>query len=442
MKTGKKILSFISSMNFGILLMLLTLAACIAGSLIPQGESVSYYSDYSALLRFLILKLGLDDVFHVWWFIILEAALCMNLFFCNLLHFPQIIRKMNSYTPESTSGWHESPTFTTAGDPGKLFEAMGFKKVHRFRNNDSAEALYAVRNRCGVWGSWLTHLGILIIIIGFTLGQIYTVKYTVYGVPGQTKPVEGTSYELTINSFSVPLREDETVVQYISDLTMTDTLTGSSQSGEASVNHPVTLFGMKVYQNSTGWAADVNVSVDGEHTQTEVVCAGEYTTIEAVEGLYIVFRAFYPDMATDSSGHPYTVSSSLNNPACLYMIYYGDRLVGMNVIGIGEEITVNNITITFDDPRQYSLLQLKHDPFTWIALIGGVCIMLALVLAFYMRTEELYACQSTGGEWLLYPRSRKGGLLFLEKLEERAADSGIILTPYKQEENNAAASEN
>ena len=51
---------------------------------------------------------------------------------------------------------------------------------------DGVTYLYQSRNRLGIWGSWLSHLGMLIIVVGFALGQVMHVDTSVYGVPGQT----------------------------------------------------------------------------------------------------------------------------------------------------------------------------------------------------------------------------------------------------------------
>ena len=425
-------------MKCGIVLLLLVLAACIAGSLISQEESATYYtSEYSGFLSTVILKLGLDDVFHASWFAALTGLLCLNLLLCNLVHFPQVLKKMQTFTAEQAESWTKGEAeLSSTSIPETLFAAMGFRRVQRFTSAAGQEGCYAARNRAGVWGAWLTHLGILIIIVGFALSQAFTVKYTVYGVPGQTKAVEGTNYELTIDSFEIPLREDETVVQYLSSLTLTDTATGEQRSGEASVNHPLQLFGMKIYQNSTGWAADAVVYENGEEIQREIVCAGEYTTIEAIDELYLVFRAFYPDYVM-SSGKPATATSQLNNPAYLYMLYYGDQLLGMNVLMSDEEITVEGLTIRFEDPRPYTLLQLKHDPFTLLPLAGGIVLMAALLLAFYFRPEELCALEENG-EWRIYARSPKGGVLYREKLREKAEEleKANLLTITKWREND------
>lgn len=422
MKKLRKIMKTLCSMKTALIILGLLLIACVAGSVIPQGDAESYYTTaYPGRLGWLILLLGVDDIFHCWWFAALTVFLCVNLLGCNLLHFPGLVGQMKKgYSLENClKAWNGEAVAVTKADPKPLFEKLGFRRVSAIEK-DGTQYRYAVRNKAGIWGAWLTHLGMLIIIVGFALGQIFTVKYTVYGVAGQTRPIGDTGYELTIDDFSITLREDETVEQYTASLTMTDPATGESHSGQASVNHPLSLFGMKLYQNSTGWAADVTVEKDGKPLQTDTLCAGEYTEVADKPGLVIMLTAFYPDYARGADGMPTTASPNLNNPAYLYTVYYNNSVIGMNVLAEGEVITIDEYTVTLSNPQQYTLIQVKHDPFTWLALIGGLVMMAALLLAFYLRTEELWAARQADGRWHIAGRSRKGGILFHESIVEQA----------------------
>lgn len=412
----KKLGRVLFSMRTALIILFLLIAACVAGSVIPQQEIEAYYTGYyPERVGWLILLLGLNDVFHSLWFLLLTAFLCVNLLGCNLIHFPGLIRRTRTgFTPEKfLAAWDGTPDVTVS-DPTPLFAGMGFRRVQ------SREGLhYAVRHRAGLWGAWLTHLGMLIIIAGFALGQMATVKYTVYGVPGQVKPVADTNYDLRIDGFSVLLRRDSTVEQYVAELTLSDRVTGASKSGIASVNHPMQAMGMKLYQNSTGWAANVQVYKGEELIQQALVCAGEHLEIDDVPGLVLAFRAFYPDYIRGEDGAPTTASPELKNPAYLYTLYYEEGVLGMNVLQADERITVEDYSIIFKDPQQYTLIQLKDDPFTWLAAVGGVVIVIALLLAFYLRTEELLAVKQENG-WAVVGRSKKGGVLFRESLLEKA----------------------
>ena len=185
-----------------------------------------------------------------------------------------------------------------------------------------------------------------------------------------------------------------------------------------SVNHPLSLFGLKFYQNSTGWAGSVSVWKDDELIQEELLCAGEYLKTEGKEELVLMLRAFYPDHYEDENGNQMTRSSALNNPAYLYALYYNDQVLGMNVIGDGEKITVDEYTYVFHDPQPYTLIQVKRDPFTGVAALGGALMVIALILAFYVRPEELWAVKQEDGTWAVTGRSKKGGAIYEEKIQE------------------------
>lgn len=422
MEKIKKLSARLFSMRTALFILSLLILACVAGSVIPQGESEAVYMDaYPGALGHFILLMELDNVFHCWWFVVLTAFLCLNLLGCNLLRFPALIRQTkDGFTPQRRlDAWDGTPEAVLDREPEALFRAMGFRRIQTV-SGGGREARYAARHRAGIWGAWLTHLGMLIIIVGFALGQLASVQYTVYGVPGQTKQVGETAYALTIDDFQVALRPDDTVEQYTARLTLIDTASGVSRSGEVSVNHPLSLFGMKLYQNSTGWAARVWLWRGEELLQEEILCAGEVLPVKEPEGLALAFNAFYPDYTVGPNGMPATASSRLEDPAYLYTLTYRDAILGMNVLRQGQVITVEDYTLSFSEPQSYTLIQLKRDPFTWLAALGGGIMMLALVLSFYVRPEELWAVCREDGSWAFAGYSRKGSVLFHEALQEKA----------------------
>ena len=428
MNTKVRIKNILFSMRTAIILLLILTVACVIGSVLPQGELEAYYTGYyPEKAAWLILLLNLDDVFHSIWFLVLTICLCLNLLGCNLIRFPQLMKTQSKgFTLERRlAAGNQTPDLITPKDPVPLFEALHFKKLERSQGPEGEKRIYGARNTIGIWGAWLTHLGMLIIIVGFALGQIFTVKYTVYGIVGETLDVEGTDYALTINDFQTLLREDETVDQYISNLTLTNKVTGEAVTGDSSVNHPLQGMGLKLYQNSTGWASRVQILKNRQPIQSQVLCAGEHMTIEDMPDLVLAFNAFYPDFVMDGNT-PATSSSQLNNPAYLYTLYYQGEVLGMNVLKEKEMITVEDYNVIFTDPQPYTLIQIKHDPYTGIALIGAILILIALFLSFYIRAEELWAVQDASGFWTITGYSRKGDVLYHEKIQDRAAELAML----------------
>ena len=67
----KKAWNFLSSMRFAVILLLVLIAACAAGSFVTQGQTLAWYTQtYSERTAALIMALHLDDVFHSLWFIV------------------------------------------------------------------------------------------------------------------------------------------------------------------------------------------------------------------------------------------------------------------------------------------------------------------------------------------------------------------------------------
>ena len=429
-------------MQFALILLLVLAAACAFGSFITQGQTLSWYTTtYGERAAAAIMLFGLDDVFHSVWFVVITAFLCLNLVFCNVIRAPGLIRLWKAgFVPEKREKSCGRIYGTSEKDPAELFSEMGFRKTVSGSFEDGTEYIYAVKNKAGMWGAWLCHLGILILIIGFGVGQMLNTETAVYGVTGQSKRIGDTSYVLTIDDFRIDLRGDETVDQYTTDFTVRNVSNGDEMSGTTSVNHPAAMFGMKFYQNSTGWAAAMHVSKDGEEIQNDVVCVGEVTPIAEVPGLSVLIQAFYPDFFMDAGGEIGTRSSELKNPYYLYIAYYNDRVIGMNALGASEYITIDDLTVWFTDPQSYTLIQITTEPFSKLALAGGIVIMLGLLLALYVQPAEMWA-RKKDGLWLVTGSSRKGGVLFDRALREKLEKAGIPASEKDDKEPPKGSSE-
>ena len=418
MPTIRKIWKFLSSMRFAIFLLVLLAAFCALSSLVTQGQSYEWYAArYSERTAALILAFHLDDAFHSGWFILISAFLTLNLLACNLIHFPSLYRQTRENSSEKLPTVYSDIQAEGVQQPEAVFTALGMSKPRRGSTEDGKEFLYAAKYQAGIWGAWICHLGILLLIVGFSLGQITREEYGVYGVPGQTRPIGDTGLFVTINDFRVDLREDDTVSQYTADITVRNTANGQTERAEVSVNAPARLFGLTFYQNSTGWAAHVRVLKDGEFLQEETLCAGEYLTVVDKAELAVYFNAFYPDFELIPGEGPRTRSGQLNHPGYLYSAYYMGQILGMNILEEGETLTIDEYEIIFSDPQNYTMLQAKRDSFAWLALLGALILTLGLFLAFYIQPVKVWAVREETG-WTVRALCRKGGVLFRERFDK------------------------
>ena len=422
LQTMKKVGKFLSSMPFAIILLVLLAAACALCSTVSQGLTYEQYAaQYGERTAGLIMALRLDDAFRSWWFIGLSVILCVNLLCCNLIRLPALLKRTKAFAdPDSTAAGSASAEASGSGDPRRLFTALRMTAPKEEKNG----RLFAAGNRAGFWGAWVCHLGILLLILGFALGQMTMKQYTVYALPGQTKEMGDSGLTVSVDDFQVTRTETGSAQQYSAALTVTDPAAGTRESGTASVNSPAVLYGYKFFQNSIGWGADVRVLENGEELQTEALCAGEFFPVKDKPELVIYFQAFYPDYVQSEGSMPLSASEEIRNPAYLYQVYYQGQLLGMNILTQGEELTIDEYTVLFENPRNYTLLAVKRDSFTWLVLLGGLITLVGLVLAFWLQPRAVWA-EREGNGWHVYGRCRKGGALFREEFMKAAEDAGF-----------------
>ena len=418
----KKVWKFLGSMRFALILLVILAAACAGGSFIPQGLSYEQYAElWSPRTAGLILALRLDDVFHAWWFLLLTAFLCGNLLLCNLTRLPQLLARTRAAADPTKTGKADL-CLEGIEDPDALFAALRMPRPVERRDAEGRTLRFSVQNRIGLWGAWVCHLGILLLILGFALGQMTKEEYSVYGIPGETKQLGQTDYWVSIHDFQVERGADGSVEQYTAAVTMLDVSGEGEALAEdtvASVNHPGSAFGFKLFQNATGDAARYSVRRDGETVQEGVLCVGENAQLLETPLQLGLTAVLWDEAAGERSVQGYA-----------YMIYVNNELYTMNVQAPGESIPdFTPYEVSFSDGQSYTLLQVKRDRFTPLALAGGLITLLGLLLAFYLQTRKLWAVQNEDGSWTVCGSSPKGGALFAERVREAAGRSDSAPRP-------------
>ena len=407
----KKLWKFLSSMKFGILLLLLVVIACIIGSLIPQGKDFAFYiENYPARRAALIIGTCFDDVFHSPWFLVLSVVLCANLLLCNLLRAPGLYRRWkNAANPDTAL--KTSPTVALEGiaDPEKLFSGLQMPKAAALKK-DGREIRFSVKNRVGHWGAWVCHLGILLLILGVILGQTTKEEYVVSGLPGDSVPMGETGYTVTVDAFDITHYDSGMPKQYTSSLTVTDR-DGNTQSGTASVNDPAELFGYRFYQNSTGQAARLTLTMGDTVVADRVLRSGEGIRLHYLPQI-VYFRGYAMD-ETQGPGYQFVVYYEQDGSEIGYFQPEGEVGIDLGMLrGVFSEL-------------QYStVLQVKKDSWTWLVLVGGL-VVLGLLLSFYLQPVRVWAVRSEDGTWKVCGECRKGGALFARRFRQAAGAENI-----------------
>lgn len=407
----KKLGRFLSSMGFAVALLVLLAAACALSSLVEQGLTREAYEvRYGSGMASIIMALQVNDAYHSVWFIALSGFLCLNLLLCSVLRFSSFLRR---YRQEKDSAAVNTPGNlgeTETEQPEQVFRTMRLTPL-RCTDAQGKEALFASGNRVGVWGAWICHVGVLLLIAGFALGQITMQESVIWGIPGDTRILEGTCIEIVIDDFRTETREDASIAQYVTEITVNDPAAGRPEKATISVNNPADAGGFRLYQNNTGTAVSASVKRDGKETQRKTLLP-QQAMAESVLGL-----EDQPEYAFYFAGIRKMQEEGQEDQTLYVMDLYRNGVFQQSYYYVGEGVaTVGGDEITFS-PRTFTLLAARKDSFAPMALLGGIITLLGLALAFLLQPRALWAVRGEDGKWSLRGRCRKGQALMQEQLE-------------------------
>lgn len=407
----KKLGRFLSSMGFAVALLVLLAAACALSSLVEQRLTREAYEvRYGSGMASIIMALQVNDAYHSVWFIALSGFLCLNLLLCSVLRFSSFLRR---YRQEKDSAAVNTPGNlgeTETEQPEQVFRTMRLTPL-RCTDAQGKEALFASGNRVGVWGAWICHVGVLLLIAGFALGQITMQESVIWGIPGDTRILEGTGIEIVIDDFRTETREDASIAQYVTEITVNDPAAGRPEKATISVNNPADAGGFRLYQNNTGTAVSASVKRDGKETQRKTLLP-QQAMAESVLGL-----EDQPEYAFYFAGIRKMQEEGQEDQTLYVMDLYRNGVFQQSYYYVGEGVaTVGGDEITFS-PRTFTLLAARKDSFAPMALLGGIITLLGLALAFLFQPRALWAVRGEDGKWSLRGRCRKGQALMQEQLE-------------------------
>lgn len=386
----KKILKFLRSMTFGMILLVLILACSVAGSLIAQGNTPDYYVQVYPDWHGTILKLKLDDVFASWYFIALMALLCLNLTLCSLIRVRNVVKA--SRAAGANAARRESKVRLTDAGMQKL---KAYLEVRRYRQQTFDEKTVYSKNMIGWYGSFLTHLAILLTLV-LGAAALYLPEVTDQTcMPGSSLTMEDGTV-IAVDSFSIENGEGK--LDYASVIHMTLADGSSSGTQRISVNHPLSFGNYKVYQQTYGTAGAVtvkNTETGGEDRfLLDEMC---FLSLDSVNGIW--FEALYPGYIRDEEGNFTLITQTSGSyPDPVYQVLLAsDGVYTPVMVFPGETLSVGGVDFTFEDPVEYPGLRIKHTPSIVNALLFSAFALMVLGLWFcFFQTPAIVAVGKEG----------------------------------------------
>ncbi len=406
----KKMFRFLRSMTFGMVLLVLVIACSFAGSMIvQQREPMEYVNRYGADAAQLIMTLGLDDVFSAPWFVVLLSALALNLILCSIVRLPKTVRAGKGLLKSAASVQPAQPL--TAQEHSKL---TGFLQSRRYRlTKTEGRAVYS-KNLFGYYGSFLTHLSFLLILLVGAAALITAEVTDLTAMPGETLTLEDGT-RITVERFQI---EDATgTLDYASLLTATNADGTKQVQKEIRVNEPLSFDGYKIYQQTYGTAGSVQVS-NLQNGASEVLTLTEscFLTLDGRNGMF--FQALYPGyvQAEDGSVTLITSTSGAYSDPVYDVLSVAEGEMTPVLAFPDETLTIGDVSFTLLDPVSYPGLRIKHMDTTVLGALYAVFALMVAALYLCFFTAPVAIAVTECGYTILSPKTQTGLMIELEAL--------------------------
>lgn len=394
---------------------LITLAAVsIIGTVIEQNQPIqNYLNEYGEGWTKFIVKTGMNDMYHSWWFLALLAALALNIIVCTFERFPPKWRSLLNHKKDFSGNFIDklsnSQTVTVSGDPSSAKDKLlGAFKSKRYKTMVSEEGgeyrIYAWKGAIGRLGSDVTHISLLLILLGAIVGSFYGYKDFKTVFVGGTVDVPNESFEIRLDKFWIDYYDTGQVRQYNSMLTVIEDGEEVMEK-QIWVNEPLYYKGVRFYQSTYGTAWNriekANVAlVKAGKDKTEEPFAVEWNEMTAVPDTpySVKLVGFTADFAYDERTQTvYSKSAEPNNPAIMLEIYSDGKMVSspwlfLNYPGIFPALpdSQNDLVLMGYRGIMYSGLSVNKDPGTNIVWLGTAVMGAGFILAFFVYHRRVW----------------------------------------------------
>jgi len=429
----KQVWSCFISLKLTITILIIISITSIVGTIIPQNETAAVYLRfYKPSTYKLIHLLDIDNMYHSWWFIALLTLFTLNLICCSLNRFPAFWRMMTKKEKDLDE---------------QLLQTLPLKKTQRLKSFDhrawemiistvtkhlpvksaalspsGTYRLFAEGGKFSRLGFYITHFGIVFIIIGGILGNLGYQGYmqVVEGSANDTMVLRGTTREkkldfsIRCDDFQVTFYEGgRKPKDFTSDLAIID---GGKEvkKKRIEVNDPLQYKGVWIYQSSYGTTSGegsltlgVQNRAAGDQSRNYQAAAGQRIPLDE-PGYEIEVKRFVPDFSLGKNNQVVSRSQELKNPAAQIALFKEGSLLEEQWIfqnfpdfhGTGKgpyRFTLLNVSA-----KEYTGLQLTRDPGVWVVWLGCFLLCVGCYVICFLSHQRLWiAVEPKKGDFTL-----------------------------------------
>jgi len=364
------------------------------------------------MLRFLD-GVGLTDVFHAWWFILLLSLVSLSIVAASLQRFPNAWRFYSRpyKSPDETFRkalplhahipvLNEEIALATAE---RVLQKAGLKPERIVRENSFS--VFGERHRISEMAVYIVHASLLLIFFGGIVDGVYGWR----GFMSLTRGQQSSQIQQNAGSRTLPFAircdgagqenyADGTPKRWWSKLVVLEN--GQEvQRKEIVVNDPLVYRGVRFYQASYGRTGKIDrlvLAATPAKGPAKEITLGPNETVPLDENTTVRLAEFIPDYVVQD-GQIYPRSNDLENPAAHLIVESTTTGKAVNVwlppIPGFEQNSASSYKFEGKDIQMayYTGLEVSHEPGQWAVWAGVVLMGLGLTFVFYIVHARVWA---------------------------------------------------
>jgi cytochrome c biogenesis protein len=437
-----KFLRFACSVRLGVILLCLLGLACLIGMLIMQ-QSVDGFENYYATLtpaqRLLYGKLGVFNIYHVWYFNALLCLLSLNIILASIDRFPKTWKYVSKPQVQVPIRWlkeqKQAAGFDVSAsaeslktDVESLLKKFGWRKIRLAEKNDTVYIL----GQSGVWnrlGAYAVHVGLLTIFFGgFLTAQLGSTgnlplapgessnltRETVVDLDHVSEVTKQLPFEVTFTDIEQKLIRKEgplsapNTLDWITRFTINDG--GEITNAVSQMNKPFDYRGYRFFQASfvsTGRARNITVlATPADGSAPQQISIDRNGTAKLPDGTSIRFAEFRGAFSIGPED-PNVDTSNYPNPAAVLQVVppggsvqtayaFGPQMANIPIAGK----PVAGYTYRLSDFEKVSdrhILSVQRDPGSNVVYVGFILLFFTLVAVFFFSHQRVWVAMEKKG---------------------------------------------
>lgn len=449
---SRQILNFLSSMQLGIILLLLLAAISVFATLRPMEEAIEY-------------------IYASWWFLGIMSFTALNLLLCTVgrsgFLYRQAFRPNLQLSAETIKKMPVSRSIKLKrieADPlsGAMaaFKASGL--AVRMVDGPSGPLLFGEKGRIGYFGSIVTHLSLLLILFGATYGALTGFETGGAGMTGDSFFVPEGNFRVNIHEVKMEYLDEEGKVRPRAKSNVSVTRRGEEIGRQlVSINMPLRFEGTAIYHSTFLWVAHLTITdpQTGKATGPLKLLPAHGLYAEGIflsarpenlrrklppntyyyledKGIYLLARQFVPDFLTVSAERGLVSRSYKPNRPVLsyYILFEGGPTPRWNLLELGVPKVVETVAgpvklelSGFENAAVYSIAKNLGRPYLFA---GAILLLAGMYLSFFHIPRRFYAVLDGNSSTLAVGGRGYRNKLLVEQVMER------IESYFQQKEGN------